>query len=191
MGYQLIITADTPDSIRKELKALSDAMSPPVVEAPIVDNIQSEPKRRGRPAKQQTIDATAVEKSVAQTDLEEAIEAVMAVVPPIMDAKGELAEPKTYTKDEIADLLREWNSEMKMIPAAVAAAKNWLLRCAEGEQDAPKHDAIDKLSEQADAPRLLTMQLLQTVGAGRISTIPEDKYADVVAFIDAQRAQFA
>jgi hypothetical protein len=191
MGYQLIITADTPDSIRKELKALSDAMSPPVVEAPIVDNIQSEPKRRGRPAKQQTIDATAVEKSVAQTDLEEAIDAVMAVVPPIMDAKGELAEPKTYTKDEIADLLREWNSEMKMIPAAVAAAKNWLLRCAEGEQDAPKHDAIDKLSEQADAPRLLTMQLLQTVGAGRISTIPEDKYADVVAFIDAQRAQFA
>jgi hypothetical protein len=191
MGYQLIITADTPDSIRKELKALSDAMSPPVVEAPIVDNIQSEPKRRGRPPKAQTIDATAVEKSVAQTDLEEAIEAVMAVVPPIMDAKGELAEPKTYTKDEIADLLREWNSEMKMIPAAVAAAKNWLLRCAEGEQDAPKHDAIDKLSEQADAPRLLTMQLLQTVGAGRISTIPEDKYADVVAFIDAQRAQFA
>jgi hypothetical protein len=191
MGYQLIITADTPDSIRKELKALSDAMSPPVVEAPIVDNIQSEPKRRGRPPKAQTIDATAVEKSVAQTDLEEAIEAVMAVVPPIMDAKGELAEPKTYTKDEIADLLLEWNSEMKMIPAAVAAAKNWLLRCAEGEQDAPKHDAIDKLSEQADAPRLLTMQLLQTVGAGRISTIPEDKYADVVAFIDAQRAQFA
>jgi hypothetical protein len=191
MGYQLIITADTPDSIRKELKALSDAMSPPVVEAPIVDNIQSEPKRRGRPPKAQTIDATAVEKSVAQTDLEEAIDAVMAVVPPIMDAKGELAEPKTYTKDEIADLLREWNSEMKMIPAAVAAAKNWLLRCAEGEQDAPKHDAIDKLSEQADAPRLLTMQLLQTVGAGRISTIPEDKYADVVAFIDAQRAQFA
>ncbi len=210
MGYQFTISADTPDEFSKRIVGLYRALKetsdilfggniPPLMEPetkaePVETPVES--KRRGRPPKPQTIDATAVEvkkagleETLAQIDIEEAIvetrsEALSEIAE--MDAPLIFDEPKAYTQAEIAKLLPEWNSEMKQKPAAVAAAKMWLLYNNTG----PKCDEIAKKDEKADAARLLVMQLLQIVGAERISTIPEDKYGEVVAFVEAQRAQF-
>jgi hypothetical protein len=220
MGFQFSISADTPEELTKRIvgfytaiRAASDTLFPPQqtgsgqVEGggPSANpdhphwskdpGPAEPPKRRGRPAKQQTIDATATEvKSVAQMDLEDAVAEVKAALnekPVVLEKVVETLaalepEPKPITKADIDDLLPAWNSEMKMVPAAVVAAKIWLLDNNTGA----KRDEIAKLDEGPNAARLLVMQLLQTVGAERISTIPEAKYADVVAFVDAQRAKF-
>jgi hypothetical protein len=152
--------------------------------------VEPAPKRRGRPPKPQTIDVVATEVKTADP-VGEALEVAG------FSAEEVASEPELITtfetwearrlKADIDLLLPQWNSDMKQKPAAVVAAKVWLLDNNTGA----KRDEIAKLDETKDAARLLAMQLLQTVGAERISMIPEAKYADVVAFIDAQRAQFA
>jgi hypothetical protein len=183
VGYQWTISADTPEELStrivgfyQAIKAASDALFPVAPCGPVAEpaEVPEQPKRRA-PRK-----SAPVIEAAAEAIAEVSVEAIAA-------STIDVSEPTPMTKKEFDNYLPAWNSEMKMIPAAVAAAQHWLTENNTGD----KAVEIYKLDPVKDGARLLVMQLLQVVGVERMSLIPEDKYADVVAFVEAQRAQFA
>jgi hypothetical protein len=196
MGFRFEITTETADEMRGKMLEFFRFISSPTqpqadgaVEAEIVDP-PVQPKRRGRPPKEQppTIDVVPNEPAPAEMYDGERKESWREPEPPVDSVREphpaaaqatEVVEQPPVDKETMRAAIISFVSDAKMKSDVVEQARDQLVE---------RGVDISKFDLSREAARIVCMALIHEVGGQSISTIPEDKYGEVVALIEAKRA---